>query len=66
MKYLVVIAHLINGRLCHRMAKTAIASLIANGHEVVVEDLYAADFSSAFTYEERLSYYKIRLHVILE
>lgn len=39
MKCLVVIVHLINGRLCHRMAKTAIASLIANSHEVVVDDL---------------------------
>ncbi|WP_228272162.1 NAD(P)H-dependent oxidoreductase [Acinetobacter bereziniae] len=66
MKCLVVIAHPSNDSLCHRMAKTAIASLIANGHEVVVEDLYAADFSPALTYEERLSYYKIRLHVILE
>ncbi|WP_151804091.1 NAD(P)H-dependent oxidoreductase [Acinetobacter bereziniae] len=57
MKCLVVIAHPINDSLCHRMAKTAIASLIANGHEVVVEDLYAADFAPALTYEECLSYY---------
>ncbi|MBJ8553964.1 NAD(P)H-dependent oxidoreductase [Acinetobacter bereziniae] len=57
MKCLVVIAHPINDSLCHRMAKTAIASLIANGHEVVVEDLYAADFAPALTYEERLTYY---------
>ncbi|MFW1763892.1 NAD(P)H-dependent oxidoreductase [Acinetobacter bereziniae] len=48
MKCLVVIAHPINDSLCHRMAKTAIASLIANGHEVVVEDLYAVDFAPAF------------------
>ncbi|MDR0238195.1 NAD(P)H-dependent oxidoreductase [Acinetobacter sp.] len=57
MKCLVVIAHPINDRLCHHMAKTAIARLIANGHEVVVEDLYASGFSPALTDEERQSYY---------
>ena len=39
------------------MAKTAIATLIANGHEVVIEDLYAYGFSPALTDEERQSYY---------
>lgn len=57
MKCLVVIAHPIADSLCHTMANTAISSLIANGHEVIVEDLYASDFSPVLTIEERLSYY---------
>lgn len=57
MKCLVVIAHPVTDSLCQSLAKTAIATLIANGHEVVVEDLYASGFSPALTDEERQSYY---------
>ena len=37
MKCLVVIAHPVTDSLCQSLAKTVIATLIANGHEVVVE-----------------------------
>ena len=57
MKCLVVVAHPLADSLCHTMAKTAIAGLIANGHEVLVEDLYAAEFSPVLTKTERQSYY---------
>ncbi|MFW2080916.1 NAD(P)H-dependent oxidoreductase [Acinetobacter guillouiae] len=57
MKCLVVIAHPVTDSLCQSLAKTAIATLIANGHEVVIEDLYASGFSPALTDEERQSYY---------
>ena len=40
MKCLVVIAHPITDSLCHTMAQSAIAALIAEGHEVMIEDLY--------------------------
>ncbi|WP_262087492.1 NAD(P)H-dependent oxidoreductase [Acinetobacter sp. I-MWF] len=50
-------AHPVTDSLCQSLAKTAIATLIANGHEVVIEDLYAYGFSPALTDEERQSYY---------
>lgn len=57
MKCLVVIAHPDTGSLCHRLAQSAIAALLAGGHEVVVEDLYLAGFSPVLTANERQSYY---------
>ena len=57
MKCLVVIAHPLNGSLCHALAKTAITTLKESGHDVVVDDLYASDFSPALTIAERESYY---------
>ena len=39
------------------MARTAIEALTAAGHEVQIEDLYAAGFSPALTADERRSYY---------
>lgn len=57
MKCLVVVAHPITDSLCQTLARTAISTLIAKGHEVVVEDIYASDFLPNLTYKERLSYY---------
>lgn len=56
-KCLVVIAHPVADSLCHSLARTAIAALTAQGHEVVVEDLYASRFAPALTADERQSYY---------
>ena len=57
MKCLVVIAHPLTDSLCHTLARTAIVTLQEAGHEVVIEDLYAADFAPALTEAERRSYY---------
>lgn len=57
MKCLVVIAHPLSDSLCHTLATQAIATLRAQGHEVEVENLYAAGFSPALTVAERTSYY---------
>lgn len=57
MKCLVVIAHPLADSLCHDLARTAIATLTAAGHEVEVEDLCASGFPPALTVDERRSYY---------
>ena len=57
MKCLVVIAHPLGDSLCASMAKKAVATLTANGHEVVVENLYAEGFGAALSVAERVSYY---------
>lgn len=57
MKCLLVVAHPLVDSFCATMARTAKAVLEAGGHEVVVEDLYEADFSAALTVAERQSYY---------
>lgn len=57
MKCLVVIAHPVTNSLCHSLARFAIAALKANGHEVIVEDLYESTFLPALTTIERQSYY---------
>lgn len=57
MKCLVVIAHPVTDSLCRAMAQSAISSLTARGHEVVIEDLYLSGFSPALTVSERRSYY---------
>lgn len=57
MKCLVVIAHPLTDSLCHSLAKTAIDTLKREGHEVVIEDLYAEGFAPALTEAERRSYY---------
>lgn len=56
-KCLVVIAHPLADSLCHRLAQTAIAALAEQGHEVMIEDLYAESFAPALTISERQSYY---------
>lgn len=57
MKCLVVIAHPLTDSLCHTLARTAIDTLLAQGHEVKVEDLYQTAFSPALSASERRSYY---------
>lgn len=57
MKCLVVIAHPLSDSLCHAMAQRAVSALAAQGHEVVVEDLYGSGYSPALTVGERRSYY---------
>jgi putative NADPH-quinone reductase len=57
MKCLVVIAHPLHDSLCHALAQHAISTLIAHGHDVVVDDLHAAGFAPALTAAERQSYY---------
>lgn len=58
MKCLVVIAHPLTDSLCHTLARKVIDSLLACGHEVLVEDLYQTGFSPALTAGERQSYYE--------
>lgn len=60
MKCLVVIAHPLADSLCHTLARSAIESLSAAGHEVVVEDLYRSAFDAALGVAERQSYYGAR------
>ncbi|TCJ15445.1 flavodoxin family protein [Parasulfuritortus cantonensis] len=57
MKCLVVVAHPRSDSLCSAMARSAIETLTANGHEVQIEDLYQSGFAPALTASERLSYY---------
>ena len=57
MKCLVVIAHPLTDSLCHTLARTAIDTLRAQGHEVQVEDLYQTEFSPVLSASERRSYY---------
>jgi putative NADPH-quinone reductase len=56
MKCLVLIAHPLHDSLCHALAQHAISTLIAHGHDVVVEDLHAAAFDGGATepYARRL------------
>lgn len=58
MRCLVVIAHPLTDSLCNTMARTAIATLTAAGHEVQVEDLYQRSFPPALTITERETYYR--------
>jgi putative NADPH-quinone reductase len=57
MKCLVVVAHPLSDSLCATMARVAIATLTAAGHEVQVEALYQSEFSPALTVAERQTYY---------
>lgn len=57
MKCLIVIAHPLTDSLSHALARTAIATLSAAGHEIEIEDLYQSGFAPALTPVERQSYY---------
>ncbi|MBU1237285.1 MAG: NAD(P)H-dependent oxidoreductase [Gammaproteobacteria bacterium] len=57
MKCLVVVAHPQPDSLCAEMARVAVATLTAAGHEVQVENLYEAGFAPGLTPAERASYY---------
>lgn len=58
MKCLVVIAHPVAESLCYTLARAVIDTLLAQGHEVQVEDLYQKAFSPSLTADERQSYYQ--------
>ncbi len=60
MKCLIVIAHPLQASLCNTLAATAIETLSAAGHEVIIEDLYRNEFAAALTAAERASYYEQR------
>lgn len=57
MKCLLVTAHPLQDSLCAHLAECAAQALVAAGHEVIHENLYAQDFSPALTADERRSYY---------
>jgi len=57
MRCLVVVAHPLTDSLCQALAESAISILKARGDEVIVENLYAANFAPALTANERQSYY---------
>jgi putative NADPH-quinone reductase len=57
MKCLVVVAHPLSDSLCYSMARSAIETLTAGGHDVQIEDLYQSGFAPALTPNERQSYY---------
>lgn len=57
MNTLLVTAHPLPDSLCAALAEQAAVALSAGGHEVVRENLYAADFDPALNPAERRSYY---------
>ena len=57
MECLLVTAHPLRDSLCAHLAERAAQALIAAGHEVIREDLYAQDFAPTLTAAERRSYY---------
>lgn len=58
MKCLVVVAHPLADSLCAALTKDVVDTLTAAGHEVQIEDLYAANFAPALTAAERKTYYQ--------
>jgi NAD(P)H dehydrogenase (quinone) len=57
MKCLIVIAHPLSNSLCKQLGAEVENTLKQMGHEVILEDLYAEQFSPALTEQERASYY---------
>lgn len=57
MKCLVVKAHPIPDSLCSHLSTLVVQKLLADGHEVVIEDLYLNGFDPVLRPEERASYY---------
>jgi len=57
MKCLVVVSHPLSNSLCRFLADNIIGRLIDNGHDVVVQDLYALKFEPALGESERATYY---------
>jgi NAD(P)H dehydrogenase (quinone) len=58
MRCLLVTAHPLPGSLCQTLANTALEALKAGGHELVLENLYAQDFSPTLRANERAGYYE--------
>jgi len=57
MKCLIVTAHPLPDSLCMTLTNRVVERLQADGHDVVLEDLYAQNFTPALTTGERESYY---------
>ena len=57
MKCLVVITHPLRNSLCEFLGEHVITQLKAQGHEIVVENLYASGFNPVLSESERASYY---------
>lgn len=57
MNCLVVTSHPIPDSLCNQLAQYIASQLVAAGHHVITEDLYAENFSPELTVVERESYY---------
>ena len=60
MRVLVVVAHPDPSSFNHAIAATATASLTRAGHQVTVLDLYAEEFRTAMSLDERLAYHSER------
>lgn len=59
MKCLVVFAHPLQDSLCASLSRLVVDALVADGHEVETESLYADGFQPALSARERGSYYDI-------
>ena len=57
MRVVVIVAHPDPGSFNHAIATTATASLIRAGHDVTVLDLYAEEFRTAMSLDERIAYH---------
>ncbi|MBK5331554.1 MAG: NAD(P)H-dependent oxidoreductase [Ilumatobacteraceae bacterium] len=60
MRVVVVVAHPDPESFNHAIASTATASLTRAGHDVTVLDLYAEDFRTAMSHDERQAYHSDR------
>ncbi len=60
MRIVLVVAHPDPNSFSHNIAATALATLESCGHEVTVLDLYAEEFRTAMTREERVAYHSDR------
>ena len=57
MRVVVIVAHPDPGSFNHAIATTATASLIRAGHDVTVLDLYAEEFRTDMSLDERIAYH---------
>ncbi len=57
MRTLIVTAHPHEDSLCFTLAQFVVDKLASQGHEVILEDLYANNFDPVLTSQERASYY---------
>jgi NAD(P)H dehydrogenase (quinone) len=60
MRVVVVVAHPDPNSFNHAIASTATASLTKAGHEVTLLDLYAEEFRTAMSHDERQAYHSAR------
>lgn len=57
MKCLVVITHPLQSSLCGHLAERVVTQLVAQGHDVTVENLYESSFDPVLSSHERSVYY---------